>query len=68
MGENLGCCMGVLTITSLRNKYNPASKVERIEMFLNLFLTNKNANTGSLNPKEQAALITDYCNTNQYFC
>lgn len=27
-----------------------------------------NANTGAGNPREQAALITDYCNTHHYFC
>ena len=29
---------------------------------------NKDDNTGSRNPKEQAALIIDYCNTNSQFC
>jgi hypothetical protein len=29
---------------------------------------NKDDNTGSRNPKEQAALITDYCNANSQFC
>lgn len=29
---------------------------------------NKNANTGALNPKEQAALIVDHCITNEQYC
>ncbi len=36
-----------------------------------IFMTghaNKNANVGELNPKSQAELIIDHCNTNGYFC
>ncbi|MEJ2612120.1 MAG: hypothetical protein P8179_19135 [Candidatus Thiodiazotropha sp.] len=36
-----------------------------------IFMTghaNTDANTGQGNPREQAALITDYCNTHGYFC
>jgi hypothetical protein len=36
-----------------------------------IFMTghaNVGANTGEGNPREQAALITDYCDTNGYFC
>ena len=36
-----------------------------------IFMTghaNVNANTGALNPLEQAALINEYCNDNQQFC
>lgn len=36
-----------------------------------IFMTghaNKNANVGKLNPKYQAELIRDYCNTHGYFC
>ncbi len=36
-----------------------------------IFMTghaNAGSNTGTGNPREQAALITDYCNTHHYFC
>jgi hypothetical protein len=36
-----------------------------------IFMTghaNKDSNTGEGNPRDQAALITDYCNTHGYFC
>lgn len=36
-----------------------------------IFMTghaNENANTGKRNPKKQAELITEYCNTHGYFC
>ncbi len=36
-----------------------------------IFMTghaNENANVGDYNPKAQAALITEHCNTNGYFC
>jgi hypothetical protein len=36
-----------------------------------IFMTghaNPGANTGTGNPRDQAALITDYCNTHGYFC
>ena len=36
-----------------------------------IFMTghaNKNSNVGDKNPREQAKLITDYCNENKFFC
>lgn len=64
-------------MATLRAEYGPGgSKIgsgegERAIPVTFIYMTghaNKDANTGPLNPKEQAALIIDHCNTNQQFC
>lgn len=65
------------SMQTLINEYGPdGSKIgsgvgQRITPVRFIFMTghaNANNNTGAGNPRDQAALITDYCNTHGYFC
>ncbi len=65
------------SMQSLIDEYGPGgSKIgsgvgQRTNPVTFIFMTGHavaNANTGTGNPREQAALITDYCNTHHYFC
>ncbi len=65
------------SMQTLINEYGPGgSKIgtgvgQRTNPVTFIFMTGHavaNSNTGAGNPREQAALITDYCNAHHYFC
>ncbi len=65
------------SMQTLINEYGPGgSKIgtgigQRVNAVTFIFMTGHavaSSNTGTGNPREQAALITDYCNTHHYFC
>lgn len=65
------------SMQTLINEYGPGgSKIgtgigQRVNAVTFIFMTGHavaNSNTGSGNPRDQAALITAYCNAHHYFC
>lgn len=65
------------SMQTLINEYGPGGSQigtgagQRANPVTFIFMTGHavaNSNTGTGNPREQAALITDYCNAHHYFC